>query len=176
MHWSRAARTDKGVHAAGNVLSLHVPPPLHLLLHAESRERYAELFRFLLLVKRVDPTSCADACDAAGAAARTYRCAVCSVSVPRYDHYCAWVDEPVGAANHRAYLGFVASMSSTCLLGGAQIVSVVMAGADGWSLASAWQANQSSVMLSFALYAIVIGVAVLTLLVHQLILILSVSS
>ena len=127
----------------------------------------------LLLVKRVDPTSCADACDAAGAAARTYRCAVCSVSVPRYDHYCAWVDEPVGAANHRAYLGFVASMSSTCLLGGAQIVSVVMAGADGWSLASAWQANQSSVMLSFALYAIVIGVAVLTLLVHQLILILS---
>ena len=38
------------------------------------------------------------------------------------DHYCAWVDEPIGAANHRAYLGFVVSMLSTCLLGATQLL------------------------------------------------------
>ena len=34
-------------------LELQVDWPLHLLVHAEARKRYGELFRFLLLVKRV---------------------------------------------------------------------------------------------------------------------------
>ena len=34
-------------------LDLKVESPLHLLVHSEAKERYAELFRFLLLVKRV---------------------------------------------------------------------------------------------------------------------------
>ena len=59
-----------------------------------------------VLIKRIDPAHLpADAAvaDANGAAARAVRCAVCGVHVPRYDHYCAWVDEPIGACNHRAY-------------------------------------------------------------------------
>ena len=127
----------------------------------------------LILVKRVDPTSCDDIADAEGAAARTNRCAVCCVRVPRYDHYCAWVDEPVGSANHRAYLGFVTSITVTCLLGAAQLGGVATSGPDGWSLARAWHHNESSIILSFALYGVAIGAAVLALLVHQLTLIAS---
>ena len=81
----------------------------------------------LWLVRATDPSSTRRVADAAGAEARAARCAVCGVQVPRYDHYCAWTDAPIGAANHRAYLGFVASLLAVCAVGGAQLAAAAVA-------------------------------------------------
>ena len=81
----------------------------------------------LWLVHAIDPSSTRRVADAAGAEARAARCAVCGVQVPRYDHYCAWTDAPIGAANHRAYLGFVASLLAVCAVGGAQLAAAAVA-------------------------------------------------
>jgi hypothetical protein len=123
---------------------------------------------FFVIVKRVDPTNAIDATDAAGAAARGAHCAVCAVRVPRYDHYCAWVDEPIGSANHRAYLAFVTSIFLTCLIGGLQLVSAAVG--NGWSGRAMWEANRSSVLLSCGGYGLAIACAVAMLLTHQLVL------
>lgn len=123
---------------------------------------------FFVIVKRVDPTNALDAADAAGAVARGAVCAVCAVRVPRYDHYCAWVDEPIGSANHRAYLAFVASMFLTCAIGGLQLISAAIA--NGWSGHAMWEANRSSVLLSCGGYGLAIACAVAMLLTHQLML------
>jgi palmitoyltransferase len=81
----------------------------------------------LWLVHATDPSSTRRVADAAGAEARAARCAICGVQVPRYDHYCTWTDAPIGAANHRAYLGFVASLLAVCAVGGAQLASAAVA-------------------------------------------------
>ena len=81
----------------------------------------------LWLVHATDPSSTRRVADAAGAEARAARCAICGVQVPRYDHYCTWTDAPIGAANHRAYLGFVASLLAVCAVGGAQLTSAAVA-------------------------------------------------
>ena len=124
------------------------------------------LFVFL---KRIDPTSMAGVADSSGASARSHLCAVCAIRVPRYDHYCSWVDEPIGSANHRAYLAFVASMFVTCLVGGLQLVQTSFA--LGWSAQHAWHANRSSVFLSCGGYGIAVACAVGVLLGNQLMLI-----
>jgi hypothetical protein len=76
------------------------------------------------VLKRAEPTSVAGVEDTSGATARAARCAVCAVQVPRYDHYCAWVDEPVGAANHRVRR----SLSIPRPLGGPLAVCSLLAG------------------------------------------------
>ena len=81
----------------------------------------------LWLVHATDPSSTRRVADAASAEARAARCAICGVQVPRYDHYCTWTDAPIGAANHRAYLGFVASLLAVCAVGGAQLASAAVA-------------------------------------------------
>jgi hypothetical protein len=123
---------------------------------------------FFVIVKRVDPTNALDAADAAGAVARGAVCAVCAVRVPRYDHYCAWVDEPIGSGNHRAYLAFVATMFLTCAIGGLQLISAAID--NGWSGRAMWEANRSSVLLSCGGYGLAIACAVAMLLTHQLML------
>ena len=123
------------------------------------------------LVKLADPMSTGGIPDAAGATTRANRCAVCDLLVPRYDHYCAWVDEPIGAANHRPYLAFVTCMLTTCAVGGVQLISAACA--RGWSARVAWARNESSVLLSFGLYGTVVAGLVAALLAHQIKLILS---
>jgi hypothetical protein len=123
------------------------------------------------MIKRTDATRCTAAVDSAGANGRSVQCAVCLVTVPRYDHYCAWVDEPVGAENHRAYLGFVTSMLLTCWVGSSQFLAAAHARGVSWH--GVWALNQSSLLLSCACYGFLVGCAVFALLVHQLALIAS---
>ena len=127
---------------------------------------------FLLLVKRADPSSCAGVADAESATARSVRCAVSGIKVPRYDHYCAWVDEPVGSSNHRAYILFVWSMLCTCLIGAYQMYDANQI-RFGWTWSVAWATNGSTMLVSFALYGIAVGLAVMALLVHQVMVIVS---
>uniref|UniRef100_A0A7S2DAC2 Palmitoyltransferase n=1 Tax=Haptolina brevifila TaxID=156173 RepID=A0A7S2DAC2_9EUKA len=118
------------------------------------------------MCKRVDATSTAGVADVQGAAARAVRCRVCRVLVPRYDHYCSWIDEPVGAVNHRAYLGFITAMLATGAVGSWQLLgSSVVPGASQWA---ALRSNQSSLRLSFGLYGLAVTLAVGALLAHQL--------
>lgn len=147
----------------------------HNQSHAASAAFVVPLTLTLALVgviKRADPTSATGIADAAGAAARTHRCGVSGARVPRYDHYCAWVDEPVGAANHRAYLLFVSSMLVTCVGGAAQMVHATVTRA-GWSPSLAWHHNRSTILLSFGCYGFAVGAAVFALLAHQTILLCS---
>ena len=124
------------------------------------------------IIKRTEPTLLRnDVADASAALSRAVRCAVCGTHVPRYDHYCSWVDEPIGAANHRAYLGFVACMLLTCAIGAWQLLRY-----EGRRWCT-WQrvlyANESSLLLSCGLYGAAVGVAVGALLVHQCLLMLA---
>ena len=126
---------------------------------------------FFALLKLSDPSSCVGVADLEGARARGVTCPVTATHVPRYDHYCTWVDEPIGAANHRAFLGFVLSMIATCFVGAAQLGTAAYAA--GWSVGEAWRSNRSSLLVSCAAYGFAAGGLVLALLVHQVALILS---
>ena len=159
----------------------------------------APLLATLLLfgaIKRVDAASTAGVADVGGAMRRAHRCAVCAVLVPRYDHYCSWVDEPIGAANHRAFLAFVLSMVLACSIGACQMLQHMAAPAAAlhregspsagggvadlapapwsvrwwgwWWWRTLVEANASSPLLSFTAYALAVSLAVGALLVHQL--------
>ena len=109
----------------------------------------------LCLVHTTDPSSTRGVADAAGAEGRAARCAVCGVQVPRYDHYCAWTDAPIGAANHRAYLGFVASLLAACVVGGAQLAAAAVAARPlpGVSVAVQLRAGRVGLLVACAAYA-----------------------
>ncbi|KAJ1622942.1 hypothetical protein T492DRAFT_1058778 [Pavlovales sp. CCMP2436] len=55
---------------------------------------------------------------------RAHRCGATGEIVTRLDHYCAWVDSPIGLGNHRAYLIFVAATV------GASVINCGLATAD----------------------------------------------
>ncbi len=123
----------------------------------------------LLLLARLraaDTTHARGAADEGAAVARGARCAVCDELVPRYDHYCAWTDTAVGAANHRAYLGFVASLLVAAVVVASHFAQ--HAAAAGLTWRRALLNNESSTLLSCAAYAYVIAAAVGSLLAHQL--------
>ena len=117
------------------------------------------------LIKASEVTSVNGVVDEAGALSRAHRCAVCSYRVPRYDHYCAWVDEAIGASNHRAFLLFVVSMLLTCLVGGTQLAAAALQAGYGWD---AFRSNRSSLLFSCGCYGLAVALAVLALLLHQL--------
>jgi len=123
----------------------------------------------LWLVHTTDPSSTRGVADAAGAEGRAARCAVCGVQVPRYDHYCAWTDAPIGAANHRAYLGFVASLLAACVVGGAQLAAAAVAARPlpGVSVAVQLRAGRVGLLVACAAYAFAVGLALAALLAHQ---------
>ena len=123
------------------------------------------------LLKFTDPSSCVGIIDIDGARGRGATCRVSLVHVPRYDHYCTWVDEPIGAANHRAFLSFVSCMAATCLIGAAQLGYA--ASATGCSVAAAWHSNRSSVLVSCSCYGFAAGGLVSLLLAHQAMLVLT---
>lgn len=143
---------------------------LLLALHqtrAETALFFIPLVTSMLLLFRmqcVDATSARGAADEAGANARAARCPVSGHLVPRYDHYCAWTDRPICAANHRAYFGFVATLLLCVLVGGVQL----------WRAGIGWRAlvlhNASSLATSCAAYALAVAVALAMLLAHQVIL------
>jgi palmitoyltransferase len=60
-------------------------------------------------------------------ATRAHRCAVSGLLVERYDHYCAWVDAPIGRGNHRAYLCFVAATAAASACNGAHVAAGALA-------------------------------------------------
>jgi palmitoyltransferase len=122
----------------------------------------------LLLLARCklcNVSSLAGIADAAGASARAVVCPVSGISVPRYDHYCAWIDEPVGAANHRPFVLFLVCMLATCLLGMGQLMRLHPS-SETW--AQLLQANRSSLFLACFAYGLIIAVCVASLLAHQL--------
>ena len=128
----------------------------------------------LARVRGVSPESARHVADAAGAEARAVRCAVCGHAVPRYDHYCAWTDSPIGAANHRAYLCFVVALLCGCALGGTQLASAAVARRGVEGLAGVWatlSSGRSGLLLVCALYAAVVTLPLVALLSHQLLLI-----
>ena len=61
--------------------------------------------------------------DAAAAELRGARCPVSGVAVARFDHFCSWLDMPIGAANHRSYLSFVASIAAASAVGGLSLAA-----------------------------------------------------
>ena len=134
--------------------------------HIETAMFTAPLCVTLLLfaaMKRVDPSRTDGLAEAGCAVARSVHCAVCGITIPRYDHYCAWIDEPIGSANHRAYVGFVACMLATCVVGAWQLGSREM---GAWR--QVYANNASSFLLAGALYGIAIAIAVGALLAHQI--------
>ncbi|KAL1508349.1 hypothetical protein AB1Y20_004459 [Prymnesium parvum] len=106
--------------------------------------------------------------DAKGAAARAVSCRVSGLLVPRYDHFCFWIDQPVGAHNHRAFLGFVLSITLTCAVGAYLLAQ--HAAAEGWEW-SRLLLNESSLLVVCSLYGGAVACATSALLVHQLLLI-----
>lgn len=114
--------------------------------------------------KLCDASSLAGIADAAGASARAVVCPVSGLLVPRYDHYCAWIDEPIGAANHRPFVLFLVCMLGTCALGMGQLVRLRPSSA-GWM--QMLQANRSSLFLACFAYGMVIATCVASLLAHQ---------
>ena len=124
------------------------------------------------VLKRLDPVALrGDIADSDSACGRSVRCPVCSVQVPRYDHYCSWVDEPIGAANHRAYLCFVLAMMITCGVGAGQLLSYELRRWCTWR--RILLSNESSLILPFAFYGAAAAIAVAALLLHQLALLVS---
>lgn len=63
----------------------------------------------------------------AGSVARAHRCGVTGAHVRRYDHYCGWVDAPIGMGNHRAYVAFVALTAAASAANGAHALAGALA-------------------------------------------------
>lgn len=114
--------------------------------------------------KLCDVSSTAGVADAAAASARGVICAVSGAWVPRYDHYCAWIDESVGAANHRPFLAFLLAMVSACGLG----MRELFFRHPGSSWGAMLLENRSSLFLACFAYAGAVGALVGALLAHQL--------
>jgi len=122
----------------------------------------------LLLLARCkagDVSSTGGVLDAAGASSRAVVCPVSGVWVPRYDHYCAWIDEPVGASNHRAFVAYLVGMLVTTVLGMRRLL-LLHPGSVSWL--QMLRSNRSSLFLACFAYAGVIGMGVASLLAHQL--------
>ena len=52
----------------------------------------------------------------------------------RYDHYCAWLDQSIGAANHRPFLGFVTSLLFMSSFGSSSLAQHAHRGNWRWQL------------------------------------------
>lgn len=112
--------------------------------------------------------------------ARAHRCRVTGAVVARYDHYCAWLDVPVGLGNHRAFLAFVALTAAAAAADGAHAAAGALAACEeppptAVGFASAlhrcvlWHARRNRGSLDFAVASCMAGttLAVLLLLVGQ---------
>ena len=107
--------------------------------------------------------------DAAAAELRGARCPVSGVAVARFDHFCSWLDMPIGAANHRSYLSFVASIAAAAAVGGLSLAAEACASPplrrrgdpdDAACAALVVFHGRSSVALAAACYAIAAAVLV----------------
>lgn len=49
--------------------------------------------------------------------ARSKYCRISRRHVPRFDHFCSWINQPVGQENYRAFLTFVATQVAMCAYG-----------------------------------------------------------
>ena len=115
--------------------------------------------------KLCNVSSTAGVADSVGATSRAVVCPVSGLWVPRYDHYCAWVDEPIGAANHRPFLAFLVAMILTCVLGMHALLRLRPGSASWFEMI---RDNRSSLFLACFVYGGAVGACVVGLLAHQL--------
>jgi len=122
---------------------------------------------------RAAPPSAEGVADLAAACERATRCPIFGEVIPRYDHYCGWIDRPIGSANHRAYIGFIvllliASVDFGVVLLHALHATHATVHQPPLPLGDMLQSNHSHSFLASAAYAFAVAAALSALVAHQL--------
>jgi len=143
---------------------------MHLLLLVVALSFGAAVLQRPRASKASEPKTWADATDWPLPSSRTYPCRVCSQHICHRDHHCVWINQCVGAHNHRAFIGFLVSFTLLTLLYAAAITSALAIRAQQSVtdyLVFLLHVRQLPQPLAGALYAMIGGFCTLSLAITQ---------
>jgi len=111
--------------------------------------------------------------DAVSMLRRPLRSKICRVSggacIARFDHFCIWINRPIGAGNHLLFLTFVA-LQALALFLFLCLASSILRSTDGdssWWMSVWWEPPRAGLLL-LSLFALVVEALLLFLLLFQL--------